>query len=233
MKIIAIEASAKVAGVCIMEDEKILAEENVCSGLTHSQTLMPMVDTAMRAAGLSGEEMDLITFTKGPGSFTGLRIGAATVKGLSLGWKKPVLPLSTLEVMAYGLIPWTGLIVPVMDARRQQVYTAVYRSDGKNLQEILPQQAISAADLAAFLKTRNEKALLVGDVYTMPEDEEFVQALSHLLQIRSASACALALKKLSEGLLPVSSDQVEVDYLRRPQAERERLEKENHHAETD
>ncbi len=226
MNILAIEASAKVAGAAVMENGQIIAEQNICSGLTHSQTLMPMVEQVMQACGMQKDAVDVIAFTNGPGSFTGLRIGAATAKGLALGWQRPVLPLSTLEVLAFNAVPFPGLIVPVMDARRHQVYAGVYRAVDGQLETVREPMAIAAAELSAWLAEQGETAMILGDVYTMSESACCVPAPAHLQQIRAGSACALAQQKLAAGVGPIPSDQVVVEYLRRPQAERERMEKE-------
>ena len=225
MKILAIEAAAKTAGAAVYSDGIIVAEENVMNGLTHSQTLMPMVEVVMQQAGMTGEEIDLLTFTKGPGSFTGLRIGAATVKGLSLGWHKPVLPLATLEVLAYNLIGRSELIVPVMDARRHQVYTAVYETADEGLHLLFGPDVLPAADLIQYLTETGRPAVLVGDTLTVTQEaggEAFATAPAHLNQLRPAAACALAESLLQQGAEFISGSEVEIDYLRKPQAERER-----------
>ncbi len=229
MKILAIEASAKTAGACVMSEGRVLAEYNINNGLTHSQTLMPMVAQVMEASGLKGEDLDVVAFTNGPGSFTGLRIGAATAKGLAMGWNKPVLPLPTLEAMACGAVEFEGLVVPVMDARRHQVYTAVYRSVGGGLTEVLSARAIAAKDLVSFLEEQKEKVLVLGDQEAVGPFEGRMDAPAHMREMRAASLCWIAERKLDSGVSPVPSDQVTVEYLRRPQAERERLEKEAAH----
>ena len=127
MIVLAIEASAQVASVAVQRDEMLLAEQMINGKLTHSETLMPMVQSVMCQAELEPAELDMLAVTVGPGSFTGLRIGAATVKGLALGLDIPVMPLPTLEVLAYGAVLSDGQIVPIMDARRGQVYAALYR----------------------------------------------------------------------------------------------------------
>ncbi|MCR5004315.1 MAG: tRNA (adenosine(37)-N6)-threonylcarbamoyltransferase complex dimerization subunit type 1 TsaB [Clostridiales bacterium] len=225
MKILAIEAAAKTAGAAVYCDGVIVAEEAVANGLTHSQTLMPMVEEVLRQAGMDGRELDLLTFTKGPGSFTGLRIGAATVKGLSMGWQKPVLPLSTLEVLAYNLAGHKELIVPVMDARRHQVYTAVYECKDDALCSLFGPDVVPAAALIAFLEQLDRPAVLVGDTRTVTEEAggtAFDIAPAHLNQLRPAAACALAESLIRQGIQPIPGAKVEIEYLRKPQAERER-----------
>ena len=225
MKILAIEAAAKTAGAAVYIDGVIVAEEAVANGLTHSQTLMPMVEEVLQKAGITGQELDLLTFTKGPGSFTGLRIGAATVKGLALGWQKPVLPLSTMEVLAYNLAGRGELVAPVMDARRHQVYTAVYETEGNGLHSIFGPDVVPAAELIRFLQEQGRPAVLVGDTAAVTQEAggaDLLLAPAHLNQLRPAAACALAAFYVQQGVAPIHGSQIEVDYLRKPQAERER-----------
>ena len=228
MNILAIEASAKVAGAAVMVNGELRSEQMTSGMLTHSQTLMPLISRVMEAAGLSGDQVDVIAFTNGPGSFTGLRIGAATAKGLALGWKKPVLPLSTLEVTAENGRIFQGLVVPVMDARRNQVYTAVYRNASEKMEPIFGPEAASVRQLLDFLEQQEEPVLLLGDIYAVEKEEipeglsaRLVKAPEHLRQIRPGACCSLADRKMAAGEQPVPSDQVKVEYLRKSQAERE------------
>ena len=156
MRILAIEASAKVAGAAFLESGRILAEQMVNGPLTHSETLMPMVAEVLRQAGRQPEEIDIIAVTNGPGSFTGLRIGAATAKGMALGLGIPVLPVPTLEALAFNVQSWPGLVVPMMDARRGQVYSAVYLQG----QCVRPAEAIAPEALAQWLEERTERTCM-------------------------------------------------------------------------
>ena len=127
---LALESAAAVASVALTEDGRTLAELTLDNGNTHSETLLPMADMLFRLTGRTLADVDLFAVSVGPGSFTGIRIGAATVKGLAFGSGKCCLGVSSLEVLAYGLRGQDGLICPVLNARRRQVYTALFRSDG-------------------------------------------------------------------------------------------------------
>ena len=229
MKILGIEASAKVASAALLSDGVIISEKSTNGPMTHSQTLMPMVDDVLRAVNADGHDLDMIAVTEGPGSFTGLRIGAATAKGLSIGYDVPVMPLSTLEALAYNLVGMQGLIVPVMDARRKQIYTAVYQSTEGELHVLKEPDAIPAADMVRFLLMQCGKIHLLGDSSVVEAADRFQEIASrciiagpHQACLRAASVCALAAWKYAAGVRPVASDAWSIEYLRKPQAERER-----------
>ena len=150
MKLLAFESSAGPASVCLVQDGKVLVSMSRNDGLTHSQTLLDMAGTILSAANLTPADVDLFAVAAGPGSFTGLRIGIATVKGLAWGAEKPCAGVSTLLSMAHCHREWRGLICPAMDARRAQVYTAVFRSDGKgNISRLTEDCALAASEAAA------------------------------------------------------------------------------------
>ena len=134
MKIIGIDSSGLVASVAILEDNKLVAEYTVNNKKTHSQTLLPMLEEIVASSGLDMKEIDAIAIAAGPGSFTGLRIGSATAKGLGLALKKPIVPVSTLEALAYNLYGTDSLVCPIMDARRNQVYTGIYEFSKKEVE---------------------------------------------------------------------------------------------------
>ena len=231
MKILAIESSATAASAALCEDEELIAQTFQHSGLTHSRTLLPMVLTMLEQCGAGLEGVDLIAVAAGPGSFTGLRIGVSTAKGLAWPGNKPCAPCSTLESMAWGLAH-TGLeICAVMDARRQQVYNARFRGTGDGLERLAPDRAIGLDQLAAELKKSGKPQILVGDgavlCYTALRDQglDLRLAPSHLRQQSAwgVARCALELARRGEltdaaGLTP--------SYHRLSQAERERLKKE-------
>ena len=137
MKILAFDSSGMTATVAYLQDEVLVCEYTVNYKKTHSQTLLPMLDRIVQTLGLDLETIDAIAVSKGPGSFTGLRIGSATVKGLALALNKPVIPVSTLDALAFNLCGHQGIVCPIMDARRNQVYTGIYRFEGLDLQEIM------------------------------------------------------------------------------------------------
>ena len=228
MRILAIEASARVAGAAFSENGRILAEEMVNGPLTHSETLMPMVAGVIEKAGKSPKDVELITVTKGPGSFTGLRIGAATAKGMALGLDVMLLPVSTLEALAYNIQAWPGLAVPMMDARRGQVYSAVYYK-GKCIRE---PEAVSPEELMQELANRNEDCMFLGDgadihasYFREQLKERYFLAPACHKDLRAGVLAALAEKKIREGEKPVPGPLLRLEYLRKPQAERERDER--------
>ncbi len=152
MTILAFDTASSSGAVALSREGVILAHTQLNIGLTHSEQLLPAVNDLMQLTGVSVNELDAIAITAGPGSFTGLRIGFSTAKGMALGLHKPLIPVPTLDVLAQNGAGVTGLIVPIMNARRQQVYTAVYRSDGKCIVRESDYQAIALADLLTALK---------------------------------------------------------------------------------
>ncbi|MBO5945891.1 MAG: tRNA (adenosine(37)-N6)-threonylcarbamoyltransferase complex dimerization subunit type 1 TsaB, partial [Clostridia bacterium] len=133
MKILAFDSTAKIASVSVTENDREIATFNVNNGLTQSELLLPMAEDVLRRVGISFSDIDLFSATMGPGSFTGVRIGAALIKGLAFGRNIPCVEVSTLEALAENLAGIRGVIVPCMDARRQQVYSATFISDGEKL----------------------------------------------------------------------------------------------------
>ena len=152
MNILAFDTASSSGAVAIMKDGAIIAHTQLYIGLTHSEQLLPAVDDLMQLTGMKMAQLDAIAITAGPGSFTGLRIGFSTAKGMALGLKKPLIPLSTLDVLAQNGAAVRGLIVPIMNARRKQVYTAVYRSNGQEITRQSDYQAIAIADLLQEIK---------------------------------------------------------------------------------
>ena len=224
MKLLAFESSAGPASVCLAEDGKILISMRRDDGLTHSCTLMDMAGTILNGAGLTPSDVDVFAVSAGPGSFTGLRIGIATVKGLAWGAQKPCIGVSTLLAMAHCHREWRGLICPAMDARRSQVYTAIFRSDGKgNITRLSADSAIAAAEAAAAIP-EGEPVLVCGDgaelFYAVLENSgrEDVYLAPPNTRRQSAEGVALA----AQGMTPVSAGELAPEYLRKSQAERER-----------
>ena len=164
MLILALESSAKAASAALMEDESLIAQYSQCSGLTHSRTLLPMVEDMLKNTEKKIADVDLIAVAHGPGSFTGIRIGVSTVKGLAWASDKKCVGVSTLEAMAWHGVSAGGLICPVMDARRSQVYNALFETDGDGRPVRLTEdRAVSLAELAEALKSYECAPLLVGD----------------------------------------------------------------------
>ena len=162
MKILGIESSSLVASIAIVEDENMLAEYTVNFKKTHSQTLLPMLDEVMRMLGMELQEIDAIAVSGGPGSFTGLRIGAATAKGLGFALQKPLIHVPTLDATAYNLCGSDALICPIMDARRNQVYNGLYYCD-RDLKVICAQRAVDMHELILELNARGVRVIFLGD----------------------------------------------------------------------
>ena len=236
MKILAIEASGPVAGCALWEDGTLTAEYSVQYKKKHSQSLVPMLDEMREMIDLDLSGIDFIAVTSGPGSFTGLRIGAATVKGLGLALDKPVLPVPTVDSLACNLYGTDRLICPLMDARRQQVYTGIYENrDGLNV--LHPQCVTALADIAEELNQLGREVIFLGD--GVPVNEKALEDLmkvpyylapAHLNRQRAATTAVRAAQiyeEKGENAL-VSSDDFRPEYLRVPQAEREHGEKRNY-----
>ena len=236
MKILAIEASGPVAGCALWEDGTLTAEYSVQYKKKHSQSLVPMLDEMREMIDLDLSGIDFIAVTSGPGSFTGLRIGAATVKGLGLALDKPVLPVPTVDSLACNLYGTDRLICPLMDARRQQVYTGIYENrDGMNV--LHPQCVTALADIAEELNQLGREVIFLGD--GVPVNEKalgdlmkvpYYLAPAHLNRQRAAATAVRAAQiyeEKGEDAL-VSSDDFRPEYLRVPQAEREHGEKRNY-----
>ena len=163
MLILALDSTAVAASVALTEDDRPLASFQLENGHTHSSTLLPMVKALMDVTGHTVDDVDLFACSIGPGSFTGVRIGAATVKGLAFGKNKNVLGVSTLEALAENLMPVNGLICPVMNARRSQVYTALFRGENGVLTRLTPDAALSIEELEELLAEKSEPFYLSGD----------------------------------------------------------------------
>ena len=163
MKVLAIESSAVTASVAIMTEDTLIAEYTINYKKTHSQTLLPMIDEICRMTETDVSDIDIVAVSDGPGSFTGLRIGAATGKGIALAKNKPMVAVPTLEAMAYNLIGDDRLICPVMDARRKHLYTGLYRFNGGKLEVVSKQCLIPYEELVDMLNKKNENVVFVGD----------------------------------------------------------------------
>ena len=228
MKILSLDSSAVVASVALCEDEKLLAEYTLNNGNTHSETLLPMVESVLKLYGISPRDIDLFAVSSGPGSFTGVRIGAATLKGLAFGSGTPCIGVSTLEAIAENLTVLPGLICPVMNARRSQVYTALFRSDGSTLTRLMPDSALAISELDELLAKYGEPVFFCGDGYDIT-----VKALSQTkavpiperLRHQSAYSVAQVARRMAVAGAVTTDAGLTVTYLRPSQAERERMEK--------
>ncbi len=224
MKILAIEVSANISSVALTDDDKILGEFSVLSNKTHSQTIMPMVDNLFSYADIDLNEIDYIACSKGPGSFTGLRIGASLAKGLAHGLNKKIIPVPTLDAMAYNVCQEGKIIVPAMDARRGQVYTAFFVWEGGVLKKLTVDMAIDLSDTFELLKKYDKQAIFTGNGAIAFKEQilenGFLTAQPHLIGERAASVAAYALCLGQKGEFTDYKEFIP-EYLRLSQAERE------------
>ena len=228
MKILAFDTSATVATVALCDNERLLAEYTVNNGNTHSETLLPMIESLLGHFSMSVSDVDLFAVSAGPGSFTGVRIGAATLKGLAFASDKPCVGVSTLQAIAENLSVCKGLICPVMNARRAQVYTALFRSDGQTLERLMPDSAMSISELDEKLAVFGEPVYFSGDGYNVTVPAlSLTQALPVPDRLRHQSAYSVSCVAYAQYLRGEYADDLslKVNYLRPSQAERELMNK--------
>ncbi len=236
MKILAVDSSGNTASVAVYIDGVITALNSVNNNKTHSQTLLPMIEHAMKQAGIDVLELNAVAAAEGPGSFTGLRIGASTVKGLSFAAGVPVVPVSTLAALAYNFAGMGGIICPVMDARRGQVYSAAYSFSGDCgdiINEIYGPRALALDEVLVTLCDNHpdDRVIFLGDgvlvhenrIREVMKDRAYI-ALSHQ-RFQSAASVAMLAAQMYESGKYVDGADFEPIYLRLSQAERERMEK--------
>ena len=224
MKILAIDTSALTATAAILADGKLICEISTTTALNHSVTVMPMIDELLKKVNMDISEIDLFACSEGPGSFTGLRIGIGTVKGLAYGLGKQVVGVSTLEALAHNISFTDMVIAPIMDARRGQVYNALYKYDGEKLIEVTSPRALSVEELCEEI---SEKTIFVGDG-VLAYKEKIKEKLGDMAlfaspqnMLQRAGSVAYAAQSIS----PVDAEELTAVYLRKPQSEREREEK--------
>lgn len=232
MRVLALDSSGLVASVAIVEEEQTVAEYTVNYKKTHSQTLLPMLDEIVKMTDMDLQTVDAIAVAGGPGSFTGLRIGSATAKGLGLALNKPLIHIPTLEGMAYNLVGSASVICPIMDARRNQVYTGIYHFVDGKFEILEDQMAISVEELIQKLNAMDEKVVFLGDgvpVYAKQLKEgltiSFAFAPANMNRQRASSVGLLGIEYLKQGKMETAREH-EPNYLRVSQAERERNERE-------
>ena len=225
MKILALETSAKAVSAAVSEDGRILASGYQDTGLTHSRTLMPIVEHILKNTDLTVQDCDVIAVAAGPGSFTGIRIGVSAAKGLAFAAEKPAVGVSTLAAMARNVAWLDGLVICAMDARRQQVYNALFQAENGTLTRLTPDRAISLEDLAAEVKGDQRPKIIVGDGARLCYNALSEQGIScrmappHLV-MQSAVSVALEAEALAkDGHLATAQDLQPV-YLRPAQAQR-------------
>lgn len=241
MKVIGIDSSGLVASVAIVEDSKLVAEYTVNNKKTHSQTLLPMLEEIVKMSGLDLQETDAIAIAAGPGSFTGLRIGSATAKGLGFALKKPIVPVSTVDALAYNLYGTDCLVCPIMDARRNQVYTGIYRfeeQDGEGADLCKPYKmqvlreacAVPIEEITAQLNEMGKKVIFLGDGVPVFAEQlkdlmkvPYSYAPAHLAMQRAGCVAVLGMEYFKAGNFEDAAEH-SPEYLRLSQAERERKE---------
>ena len=232
MKVLGLDSSGIVASVAVVEDETLLAEYTVNYKKTHSQTLLPMLDTIAQMIELDLDTIDVIAVAAGPGSFTGLRIGSATAKGLGLALERPIAAVPTTEALAYNLYACRGVICPLMDARRNQVYTGIYRWREAGMETVEGQMAVDIGVITEKLNALGEEVIFLGDGVPVFREQLAEQmkvpyscAPAHVNKQRAAAVAALGLRYALEGRTESAAEH-RPDYLRMSQAERERKERE-------
>lgn len=227
MRILALETSAKSVSCAVVEDGAVLARSFQCTGLTHSRTLLPMVDAMLRNAELTPESVDLYAVAAGPGSFTGLRIGVSALKGMAWAAGKPCVGISTLYAMAQNLAHTDALLICAMDARRSQVYNALFEAKGGVLTRLSPDRAIGLDELADDLRGDTRRRIVLGDGAKLAY-EHLTQAgiacelAPAALRYQDAVGVALAAQEAAERGETCSAQELSISYLRVSQAERER-----------
>ena len=231
MLILAFETSAKAASVALHDGQKLLGEGYQNTGLTHSQTLMVMAEDLLKSCGYTPRQVQAVAVAAGPGSFTGIRIGVAAAKGFAWGGELPCYGVSTLEAMARTLGIYEGYVMPVMDARRNQVYNALFLAEGGKLTRIREDRAIALADLAEDVKILEKPIFLVGDgsilcyntlVEAVPN---LVLSPEHRMHQRASGVGLVAAEMIEQGI-PGNGAELTLNYLRVSQAERERMARE-------
>lgn len=231
MRILALDSSGLVASVAVLEDDIMLAEYTVNYKKTHSQTLLPMLDAIVTMLELDMDQIDAIAVAAGPGSFTGLRIGSATAKGLGLALNKPLVPVPTVDALAYNLYQTDHLICPIMDARRGQVYTGIYCYELQKLTIVMEQTPMDVTDLVRKLNELGRGVIFLGDAVPVYGDiiaeqiqVDYAFAPPHLSRQRAGAIGALGQIYYQEGKYESAAMHCP-NYLRMTQAERERAER--------
>lgn len=225
MIVLSIDSSSKVATVALLNDDTLLGEYVINDKREHSVLLMPMIENLLKDCELTINDIDGFVVSKGPGSFTGLRIGMATIKGLSFGANKPYISLSSLDGLAYSLSYFNGIICPIMDALRENVYTALYKNEDGEFKNIMEPTPMELPDLLEMLKEKNEEVIFTGD--GLLKHKEYIKAnfpnakfaSNHVSLTRASSIGELGLNLLKQGIKddPNSAPV----YLKKHQAERE------------
>ena len=236
MLLLAIDSSGLVASIALMLDDTVLGEYTTNFKKTHSQTLLPMMNEVVQMTGIALEDLDAIVISGGPGSFTGLRIGAATAKGLGLALNKPLVNVPTVDALAFNLYGNEQIICPIMDARRQQVYTGLYTFEGDDFKVLCPQKAVGIDEIVAEINAMGRPVIFLGD--GVPVHKEYIRehstvpcqfAPAHLNAQRAGALAALGKRYFEAGRIETADEHIP-EYLRLSQAERELKEKQEREA---
>ncbi len=231
MTILMLDTSGPVCGVALLQDGRLIYEASTINGKTHSQKLMPMIDSALQMTDLRMEDVDIFGAVAGPGSFTGIRIGVSTAKGFGLALGKPCVAVDALEALAMNFPEYDGILCPILDARAQQVYGAAFQP-GTPPVRLLQDEALKLEAFIEKLRGMDRTCMFLGDGVGPLRDRisewmpEAVFAPAQQVSLRAGCAAVLAYTNLSNGKGAISADELLPIYLRAPQAERERLAKE-------
>lgn len=233
MRILGVDSSGMVASAAIVDEEIVVAEYSVNHKKTHSETLLPMIDEIIKMTDSNLEDFDAIAVAAGPGSFTGLRIGAATVKGLGYAIEKPIIPVPTCHGLAYNMWGTDAIVCPIMDARRNQVYTGIYEFVDDELVVLEEQDAVAIEALVEKLNSYGRRVVFLGDGVPVYRDIirekmtcQYSFAPAHMNRQQASSVASLGLVYYKKGIYETADDHKPI-YLRKSQAEREREEKAN------
>lgn len=233
MKILGLDSSGLVASVAIVEDTELRGEYTINYKKTHSQTLLPMLDEVAKMIELDLGTIDAIAVAGGPGSFTGLRIGSATAKGLGLALQKPLIHVPTVDALAYNLVGHRDMVCPLMDARRNQAYTGLYAFVGNQMQVIHQQCAVAIEEIIEKVNEQNRPVVFLGDgvpVFTSFIEEQckvpYTFAPAHMNKQRAGAVAVLGMQMFGVGEYEMAAEH-RPDYLRLSQAERELKERQS------
>ena len=226
MLVLSVDSSYSTATCALIKDDKILAEINLNDKKQHSVILMRLIDSILKEYEIDINDIDAFIISRGPGSFTGPRIGMATLKGLAFASKKPLISVSTLDALAYNSISFQGIICPIMDALRDNIYTCLYKNENNNLTPLIKEQCLNINELVTILKEQTLPIIFVGD--GVAKHKEFLQenipnsffAPNHSNFPKASSVGELGIKKINDGVIE-NIDSINPIYLRKSQAERE------------
>lgn len=226
MLVLSVDSSYSTATCALIKDDKILAEINLNDKKQHSIILMRLIDSILKEYEIDINDIDAFIISRGPGSFTGLRIGMATLKGLAFASKKPLISVSTLDALAYNSISFQGIICPIMDALRDNIYICLYKNENNNLTPLIKEQCLNINELVTILKEQTLPIIFVGD--GVAKHKEFLQenipnsffAPNHSNFPKASSVGELGIKKINDGVIE-NIDSINPIYLRKSQAERE------------